>query len=76
MPRLAWWVIAHMSDVNVARRLRPASDSEKQLLTHLVLTNPFLHVPERMDRLAIHAKQAITAADARECELTTLSGRR
>jgi len=74
--RLPRWVIAHMSDLDVARRLGPASDSEDQFLTDLVLTDPLLHVAEGIDGLAIHAKQAITAADVRLCELTTLPGRR
>jgi hypothetical protein len=63
-------------DLNVARRVGPPPDSEYQLLTNLVLADPLLHVPEGIDRLAIYAKQAITAADARLCELTTLPGRR
>ena len=74
--RLGRWVIAHVSDLDVARRLGPPSDSEYQFLTDLVLTDPLLHLLERIDRLAIHAKQAITAADARLCELTTLPRRR
>jgi|SRR5438270_5536522 len=36
---------AHMSDLDVARRLGPATDSEDQFLTDLVLTDPLLHVP-------------------------------
>jgi hypothetical protein len=60
-----------VSDLDVARRLGPASDSEDQFLTDLVLTDPLLHVPEGIDRLAIHAKQAIAAADACLSELTT-----
>src|SRR2546430_11952057 len=43
--RLARWVIAHMSDLDVARRLGPAPDSEDQFLTDLVLTDPLLHGP-------------------------------
>ena len=65
-----------MPDLDIARRLGSASDSEDHFLTDLVLPDRLLHVPEGIDRLVINDKQAIAAVDARPCELTALTGRR
>ena len=65
-----------MPDLDIARRLRSASNSEDQFITNLVLPDRLLHVQEGIDRLAINANQVIPAVDARPCELTALPRRR